>query len=80
MCARACARRSAVVLGISNRYAFAAALRIRRIAYRIEGQASVYLDRDAGRTVSILGCPTDRIAVTRLIGRLKIYLASFHLP
>jgi hypothetical protein len=31
-------------------------------SYRIEGQAFVYLDRDAGRIVTILGYPTDRIA------------------
>jgi hypothetical protein len=30
--------------------------------YRIEGRAFVYIDRDAGRIVMILGYPTDRIA------------------
>ncbi len=31
-------------------------------SYRIEGSAFVYIDRDAGRVVAILGYPTDRIA------------------
>ncbi len=31
-------------------------------SYRIEGQAFVYLDRDAGRIITILGYPTDRLA------------------
>ena len=30
--------------------------------YRIDGKAFVYLDRDSGREVTILGYPTDRIA------------------
>jgi hypothetical protein len=31
-------------------------------SYRIEGHVFVPLDRDAGRIVTILGYPTDRIA------------------
>jgi hypothetical protein len=31
-------------------------------SYRIEGPAFVYLDQNAGRIVTILGYPTDRIA------------------
>ena len=31
-------------------------------AYRIDGDAFVYIDRDSGRTVTVLGYPTRRIA------------------
>jgi hypothetical protein len=32
--------------------------------YRIEGPAFIYSDRDTGRTTSILGYPTDKLART----------------
>jgi hypothetical protein len=32
--------------------------------YRIEGPAFIYSDRDTGRTTSILGYPTDKLALT----------------
>jgi hypothetical protein len=32
--------------------------------YRIDGPAFIYSDRDTGRTTSILGYPTDKLALT----------------
>jgi hypothetical protein len=32
--------------------------------YRIEGPAFIYSDRDTGRTITILGYPTDKLALT----------------
>jgi hypothetical protein len=32
--------------------------------YRIDGPAFIYSDRDTGRTISILGYPTDKLALT----------------
>ncbi len=30
--------------------------------YSIEGDAFVYIDKDSGRIVTILGCPTHRLS------------------
>ena len=32
--------------------------------YRIEGPAFIYSDRETGRTTTILGYPTDKLALT----------------
>src|SRR5271165_4435520 len=47
-------------------------------SYRLDGPAFVYSDRETGRVVTILGYPTDKIAVTAYLRVRDLLRISVH--